>query len=119
MRNFKERKTSLSLSLKEAMDGWNNTFITGDPSHLSNIVTDDSVHRPTEANEDLAQVLEWATNCSAVLGDYEVIHEEKHSLCGFHIVVSPEQPENRTKLVYMLVRDSKMALNHCHEVVPN
>ena len=109
----------MSLSFEEAMDGWNNTFITGDPSHLSKIVTDDFVHRPTEANEDLAQVLELATNCSAVLYDYEVIHEDEHSLCGFHSVVSPKQPEKRTKLVYILVSEGKIALHHCHEVVPN
>ena len=52
----------LPLTFKEAMDGWNNTFVTGDPSHLSNIVTDDFVCRPTEGNETLAQVLKWATN---------------------------------------------------------
>ena len=49
---------TLSLTFKEAIDGWNNTFITGDPSHLSNIVTDDFICRPTEGNETLAQVLE-------------------------------------------------------------
>ena len=80
---MKEGEISLSLKFKKAMDGWNNTFITGDPSHLPNIVTDDFVCRPTEGNENLAQVLEWATNTSSVLGDYKVIHEDERSLCGF------------------------------------
>ena len=119
MRKFTERETFLSLAFKEAMDGWNNTFITDDPSHLSNIVTDEFVCRPTEGNDSLAQVLEWATNIFCVLGDYKVIHQNEHSLCGFHSVVSPKQPEKRTKLVYILVREGKMALHHCHEVVPN
>ena len=109
----------MSLTFKEAMDGWNYTFITGDPSHLSKIVTDDFVCRPTEGNESLAQVLEWATNTSSVLGDYKVIHEDEHSLCGFHSVFSPEKPEKRTKMVYMLLRGGKMALHHCHEIVPD
>lgn len=110
---------TLSLTFKEAIDGWNNTFITGDPSHLSNIVTDDFICRPTEGNETLAQVLEWATNCSAVLGDYKIIHEDEHSLCGFHSVISPEKPVKRTKMVYMSLRDGKMAVHHCHEIVPD
>ena len=101
------------------MDGWNNTFITGDPSQLSNIVTDDFVCRPTEGDESLAQVLEWATNCSSILGDYKVIHKDEHSLCDFHSVISPEQSENRTKMVYMLLRNGTMALHHCHEIVPD
>ena len=109
----------MSLKFKEAMDDWNITFITGDPSYLANIVTYDFVCRPTEGNESLAQVLEWDTNCSSVLGDYKVIHEDEHSLCGFHSVVRPEQPEKRTKIVYMSLRDGKMALHHCHEIVPD
>ena len=116
---MKEGEISLSLKFKKAMDGWNNTFITGDPSHLPNIVTDDFVCRPTEGNESLAQVLEWATNSSSVLGDYKVIHEDEQSLCGFHSVVSPEKPEKRTKVVYLLLRDAKMALHHCNEIVPD
>ena len=93
--------------------------ISGDPSHLSDIVTDDFVCQHTEGNESLAQVLEWATNCSSVLGDYKVIHEDEHSLCGFHSLVSPEQLEKRTKMVYKSSRDGKMALHHCHEIVPD
>ena len=44
----------LPLTFKEAMDGWNNNLVTGDPSHLSNIVTDDFLCGPTEGNETLA-----------------------------------------------------------------
>ncbi len=80
---MKDGEISLSLKFKKAMDGWNDTFITGDPSHFPNIVTDDFVCRPTEGNENLAQVLEWATNTSSVLGDYKVIHEDERSLSGF------------------------------------
>ena len=97
MRKFTERETFLSLAFKEAMDGWNNTFITDDPSHLSNIVTDEFVCRPTEGNDSLAQVLEWATNIFCVLGDYKVIHQNEHSLCGFHSVVSPKNLKSGLK----------------------
>ena len=110
---------TLSLTFKEAMDGWNSTFATGDPSHLFNIVTDDFIFRPTHDNENLEQVLQWATNCSSVLGDYKVIHEDEHSLCGFHSVTSPDDPTKRTKMVYILLRDGKMALHHCQEIVPD
>ena len=47
---------TLSLTLKEALDGWNKTFTTGDASYISNIVTDDLVFRPTYENENLEQV---------------------------------------------------------------
>jgi hypothetical protein len=69
---------TLSVTFKEAIDGWNNTFITCDPSQLSSIVTDNFICRPTEGNETLAQVLEWVTNCTSVLGDYKIIHEDEH-----------------------------------------
>ena len=46
--NFQEQeKMTLSLTFKKAMDGWNSTFLTGDPSHLSNIVTQDFICRLT------------------------------------------------------------------------
>ena len=38
---------TLSLTFKETMDGWNSTFLTGDPSHLFNIVTQDFICRLT------------------------------------------------------------------------
>ena len=71
-----QEKMALSLTFKEAMDGWNSTFVTGDPSHLSNIVTEDFICRITHDNENLEQVLQWATNCTTVLGDYKVIHDD-------------------------------------------
>ena len=67
----------------------------------------------------MAQALEWATNCSSVLGDHKIIHEDEHSLCGFHSVISSEKPVKRTKMVYMLSRDGKMEVHHCHEIVPD
>ena len=109
---------TLSLTLKEALDGWNKTFTTGDASYISNIVTDDLVFRPTYENENLEQVLVWATNTTAVLSDYKVIHEDNHSLCGFHSVTSRENPEKRTKMVYASLRNGKIAVYHCHEIIP-
>ena len=38
---------NLSLTFKEALDGCNKTFTSGDASYISNIVTDDLVFRPT------------------------------------------------------------------------
>ena len=109
---------TLSLTFKEALDGWNKTFTTGDASYISNIVTDDFVFRPTCENENLEQVLVWATNTTAVLSDYKVIHEDNHSLCGFHSVTSRENPEKRTKMVYASLRNGKIAVYHCHEIIP-
>ena len=109
---------TLSLTFKEALDGWNKTFTTGDASYISNIVTDDLVFRPTYENENLEQVLVWATNTTAVLSDYKVIHEDNHSLCGFHSVTSRENPEKRTKMVYASLRNGKIAVYHCHEIIP-
>ena len=108
---------TLSLTFKEALDGWNKTFTTGDASYISNIVTDDLVFRPTYENENLEQVLVWATNTTAVLSDYKVIHEDNHSLCGFHSVTSRENPEKRTKMVYASLRNGKIAVYHCHEII--
>ena len=46
--NFQEHeKMTLSLTFKKVMDRWNSTFVTGDPNHLSNIVTQDFICRPT------------------------------------------------------------------------
>ena len=109
---------TLSLTFNEALDGWNKTFTTGDASYISNIVTDDLVFRPTYENENLEQVLVWATNTTAVLSDYKVIHEDNHSLCGFHSVTSRENPEKRTKMVYASLRNGKIAVYHCHEIIP-
>ena len=108
---------TLLLTFKEALDGWNKTFTTGNASYLSNIVTDDFVFRPTYENENLEQVLVWATNTTAVLSDYKVIHEDNHSLCGFHSVTSRENPEKRTKMVYASLRNGKIAVYHCHEII--
>ena len=108
---------TLSLTFKKALDGWNKTFTTGDASYISNIVTDDFVFRPTYENENLEQVLVWATNTTAVLSDYKVIHEDNHSLCGFHSVTSRENPEERTKMVYASLRNGKIAVYHCHEII--
>ena len=108
---------TLSLTFKVALDGWNKTFTTGNASYLSNIVTDDFVFRPTYENEHLEQVLVWATNTTAVLSDYKVIHEDNHSLCGFHCVTSRENPEKRTKMVYASLRHGKTAVYHCHEII--
>ncbi len=108
---------TLLLTFKEALDGWNKTFTTGDASYISNIVTDDLVFRPTYENENLEQVLVWATNTTAVLSDYKVIHEDNHSLCGFHSITSRENPEKRTKMVYASLRNGKIAVYHCHEII--
>ena len=108
----------MSLTFKEALDGWNKTFTTGDASFISNIVTDDFVFRPTYENENLEQVLVWATNTTSVLSDYKVINEDKYSLCGFHSVTSRENPEKRTKMVYASIRNGKIAVYHCHEIIP-
>ena len=105
------------LTLGEALDAWNKTFTTGNASYISNIVTDDFVFRPTFENENLEQVLVWATKTTAVLSDYKVIHEDNHSLCGFHSVISRENPEKRTKMVYASIRNSKIAVYHCHEII--
>ena len=48
---------TLLLTFKEALDGWNKTFTTGDASYISNIVIDDLIFRPIYENEDLEQVL--------------------------------------------------------------
>ena len=109
---------TLSLTFKEALDGWNKTFTTGDASFISNIVTDDFVFRPTYENENLEQVLVWATNTSSVLSDYKLIKEYNYSLCGFHSVTSRENPEKRTKMVYASLRNGKIAVYHCHEIIP-
>ena len=109
---------TLSLTFKEALDGWNKTFTTGDASYISNIVTDDLVFRPTYENENLEQVLVWATNTTAILSDYKVINEDNHSLCGFHSVTNRENPEKRTKMVYASLRNGKIAVYHCHEIIP-
>ena len=108
----------MSLSFKEALDGWNKTFTTGDASFISNIVTDDFVFRPTYENENLEQVLVWATNTSSVLSDYKLINEDNYSLCGFHSVTSRENPEKRTKMAYASIRNGKIAVYHCHEIIP-
>ena len=105
---------TLSLTFKVALDGWNKTFTTGNASYLSNIVTDDLVFRPTYENENLEQVLVWATNTTSVLSDYKVINEDNYSLCGFHSVTSRENPEKRTKMVYASLRNGKIAVYHCH-----
>ena len=109
---------TLSLTFKKALDGWNKTFTTGDASYISNIVTDDFVFRPTYENENLEQVLVWATNTTSVLSDYKVINEDNYSLCGFHSVTSRENPEKRTKMVYASLRNGKIAVYHCHEIIP-
>ena len=44
---------TLSLTFKEALDGWNKTFTTGDASYTSNIVTNDLVFQPPYENENL------------------------------------------------------------------
>ena len=106
------------LTLKEALDAWNTTFTTGNASDISNIVTDDFVFRPTFENENLEQVLVWATNTSSVLSDYKLINEDNYSLCGFHSVTSRENPEKRTKMVYASLRNGKIAVYHCHEIIP-
>ena len=106
------------LTLKEALDAWNKTFTTGNASYISNIVTDDFVFRPTLENENLEQVLVWATNTSSVLSDYKLINEDNYSLCGFHSVTSSENPEKRTKIVYASLRNGKIAVYHCHEIIP-
>ena len=109
---------NLLLTLKEALDAWNKTFTTGNASYISNIVTDDFVFRPTFENENLEQVLVWATNTSSVLSDYKLINEDNYSLCGFHSVTSRENPEKRTKMVYASLRNGKIAVYHCHEIIP-
>ena len=109
---------TLSLTFKEALDGWNKTFTTGDARFISNIVTDDFVFRPTYENENLEQVLVWATNTTSVLSDYKVINEDNYSLCGFHSVTSRENPEKRTKMVYASLRNGKITVYHCHEIIP-
>ena len=108
----------LSLTFKEALDGWNKTFTTGDASYISNIVTDDFVFRPTCENENLEQVLVWATNTRSVLSDYKVINEDNYSLCGFHSVTNCENQKKRTKMVYTSLRNGKIAVYHCHEIIP-
>ena len=70
------------------------------------------------ANENLEQVLVWATNTSSVLSDYKLINEDNYSLCGFHSVTSRENPEKRTKMVYASLRNGKIAVYHCHEIIP-
>ena len=84
---------TLSLTFREALDGWNKTFTTGDASYISNIVTNDFVFRPTYENENLEQVLVWATCTTSVLSDYKVINEDNYSLCGFDSVTNHENPE--------------------------
>ena len=108
----------MSLSFKEALDGWNKTFTTGDASFISNIVTDDFVFRPTYENENLEQVLVWATNTTSVLSDYKVINEDSYSLYDFHSVTSRENTEKRTKLVYASIRNGKISVYHCHKIIP-
>ena len=109
---------TLSLTFKEALEGCNKTFTTGDASYISNIVRDDFVFRPTCENENLEQVLVWATNTTSVLSDYKVINEDNYSICGFHSVTSRENPEKRTKMVYASIRNGKIAVYHCHEIIP-
>ena len=111
-------KLTLSLTFKEALDGRNKTFTTGDASYISNIVTDDFVFRPTYENENLEQVLVWATNTTSILSDYKVINEDNYSLCGFHSVTNRENPKKRIKMVYASLRNGKMAVYHCHEIIP-
>ena len=108
----------MSLTFKEALDGWNKTFTTGDASYISSIVKDDLVFRPTYENENLEQVLVSPTNTSSVLSDYKLINEDNYSLCGFHSVTSRENPEKRTKMVYASLRNGKIAVYHCHEIIP-
>ena len=108
---------TLSLTFKEALDGWNKTFTTGDASFISNIVTDDFVFRPTCENENLEQVLVWATNTKSVLSDYKVINEDNYSLCGSHSVTNRETQKS-TKIVYASLRNGKIAVDHCHEIIP-
>ena len=108
----------LSLTFREALDGWNKTFTTGNDSYISNIVTNDFVFRPTYENENLEQVLVWATNTTSVLSDYKVINEDNYSLCGFNSVISRENPEKRTKMVYATIRNGKIAVYHFHEIIP-
>ena len=109
---------TLSLIFKEALDGWNKTFTTGDASYISNIVADDFVFRPTCENENLKQVLVWATNTTSVLSEYKVINEDNYSLCGFHSVTNRENPEKRTKMVYASLLNCKIAVYNCHEIIP-
>ena len=109
---------TLSLTFKEALDGWNKTFTTGDASYISSIVKDDLVFRPTYENENLEQVLVPARNTTAVLFDYKDIHEDNHSLCDFHSVTSRKSPEKRTKKVNASLRTGKIAVYHCHEIIP-
>ena len=109
---------TLSLTFKEALDGWNKTFTTGDASLISNIVTEDFVFRPACENENLEKVLLWATNTTSVLSDYKVINEDNYSLCSFHSVTNRENPEKRTKMVYASLRNGKIAVYHCHEIIP-
>ena len=87
----------MSLTFKEALDGWNKTFTTGDASFISNIVTDDFVFRPTYENENLEQVLVWATNTTSILSDYKVINEDNYSLCGFHNVTVVKTQKSKQK----------------------
>ena len=84
---------TLSLTFREALDGWNKTFTTENDSYISNIVTNDFVFRPTYENENLEQVLVWATCTTSVLSDYKVINEDNYSLCGFDSVTNHENPE--------------------------
>ena len=107
-----------TLTLKEALDGWNKTFTTGDASYISKIFTDDFFFQPTYKNENLELISVWATNTTAVLFDYKVIHEDNHSLCDFYSVTSRKNPERRTKMVYASIRTGKITVYHCHEIIP-
>ena len=59
-------------------------------------MTDDFVFRPTNENENLEQVLVWATT-SSVLSDYKLINEDNYSLCGFHSVTRRETQKSEQK----------------------
>ena len=60
-------------------------------------MTDYFVFRPTCENENLEQVLLWATNTISVLSDYNVINEVNYSLCGSHSVTKFEKPKSEQK----------------------
>ena len=92
-------------------------------STLASVITGKEEYEMTEGqivfeNENLEQVLVWAINTTSVLSDYKVINEDNYSLCGFHSVTNRENTEKRTKMVYASLRNGKIAVYHCHEIIP-